>query len=126
MLGTRGVVPVRSTILPTCALAALLTMTAQAHTQLLQATPADGSTVESPPRQLRLVFSEAASLTALSIRKAGDATEKKIAPLPKQAAATFLIDLPPLTAGGYLVKWRALSDDNHLASGSIRFTLQAH
>ena len=103
----------------------LLALPALAHTHLLRATPADGSTLESPPRELQLVYSEAASLTALSIQKAGDTAPRKLGPLPRQPAAKFVIDLPPLVSGSYLVKWRALSDDNHLASGSIHFTVRA-
>lgn len=108
-----------------CALTMLLALPARAHTHLLEAAPADGSTLQGAPRQLQLVFSEAARLTALSIQEAGEAAPRKLTPLPQQPAARFVIDLPQLAAGSYQVKWRALSDDNHLATGSIRFVVRS-
>ena len=115
----------RAAALLACALMMLLALPAHAHAHLLEAAPADGSTLQGAPRQLQLVFSEAARLTALSIQEAGEAAPRKLTPLPQQPAARFVIDLPQLAAGSYQVKWRALSDDNHLASGSIRFVVRA-
>jgi methionine-rich copper-binding protein CopC len=105
--------------------AVLLAGTVAAHTHLLRSVPADGSVATSAPRQLQLGFSEMAVLTALSIRKDGADKPITLAPLSRQPAAKFAIDLPPLSAGTYRVNWRALSDDHHLASGSFRFTVQA-
>ena len=107
------------------AMALLAALPAHAHTRLLESTPADGSTLQAAPRQLQLVYSEAARLTALTIQAAGAATTQKLGPLPQQAAAKFTIDLPPLAAGSYQLKWRALSDDHHVASGSINFVVKA-
>jgi copper resistance protein C len=107
------------------ALALLATLPAHAHTRLLESTPADGSTLQAAPRQLQLVYSEAARLTALTIQAAGEAAPRKLAPLPPQAAAKFTIDLPPLAAGRYQLKWRALSDDHHVAAGTISFVVRA-
>jgi methionine-rich copper-binding protein CopC len=107
------------------ALALLLAAPAQAHTHLLRATPAEGSVLSGAPRQLQLGFSEAATLTALSIHRTGDAAALNL-PLPAlQAAVSFSIDLPPLRAGSYVVSWRALSRDHHIASGTLSFTVQA-
>jgi len=105
--------------------ALLLAGAAAAHTHLLRSVPADGSVATSAPMQLQLDFSEAATLTALSIQKSGASVPIRLAPVSRQPAASFAIDLPPLAAGSYLVSWRALSDDHHLASGSFTFTVQA-
>jgi methionine-rich copper-binding protein CopC len=105
--------------------ALLLAGAVAAHTHLLRSVPADGSVATSAPQQLQLSFSEAATLTALSIQKEGANTPVRLAPVSRQPAAEFIIELPPLAAGSYLVNWRALSDDHHLASGSFRFTVQA-
>jgi methionine-rich copper-binding protein CopC len=104
--------------------ALLLAGAAAAHTHLLRSVPADGSVAAAAPKQLQLGFSEAAILTALSIRKDGERAPIALAPVSRRPAAQFTIDLPPLAAGSYLVEWRALSDDHHLASGSLRFTVQ--
>jgi len=107
------------------AMALLAALPAHAHARLLESTPADGSTLQAAPRQLQLVYSEAVRLTVLTIQAAGEATPRKLAPLPPQAAAKFTIDLPPLAAGSYQLKWRALSDDHHVAAGSISFVVKA-
>ena len=109
----------------TAAMALLAALPVAAHTRLLESTPADGSALQAAPRQVQLTYSEAAHLTALTIQAAGEATPHKIGPLPQQAAAKFTIDLPPLAAGSYQLKWRALSDDHHVASGSIGFVVKA-
>jgi methionine-rich copper-binding protein CopC len=105
--------------------ALLLAGAVAAHTHLLRSVPADGSVATAAPTQLQLGFSEAATLTALSIQKNGESAPIRLAPVSRQPAANFTIDLPPLSAGSYLVNWRALSDDHHLASGSFTFTVQA-
>jgi len=107
------------------AMAMMVALPAEAHTRLLESTPADGSTLQAAPRQVQLTYSEAAHLTALTIQAAGEATPHKIGPLPQQAAAKFTIELPPIAAGSYQLKWRALSDDHHVASGSISFVVKA-
>ncbi len=109
----------------TLALAAPVALPVQAHAHLLRATPADGSSLAASPPQLQLAFTEAVTLTALSIQKHADPAPLRLAPLPRQPAAVISIAMPRLTPGSYLVKWRALSDDHHMASGSTRFTLQA-
>jgi methionine-rich copper-binding protein CopC len=95
---------------------------AQAHAHLQQATPADGSVLDAAPAQLVLHFSEAAQLTTLSIAKDGGA-QQKLAPLPEKPQATIVVALPALTAGHYVVTWRAVSADGHLVPGQIHFTL---
>jgi methionine-rich copper-binding protein CopC len=105
--------------------ALLLAGAVAAHTHLLWSVPADGSVATAAPTQLQLGFSEAATLTALSIQKQGASAPIALAPVSRQPAVKFTIDLPPLAAGHYVVNWRALSDDHHLASGSFMFTVQA-
>jgi methionine-rich copper-binding protein CopC len=73
---------------------------------------------------LVLNLSEAATLTAASIQKAG-AAARKLVPLPTRAAAQVSFALPPLAPGKYVVSWRALSADGHIMPGRIHFTLAA-
>jgi hypothetical protein len=99
-------------------------VTADAHAHLQTSSPADNSVITSSPPTLVLNFSEAARLTALSIQK-GSEPEQKLKPLPTGAAAQILVPLPPLTPGAYIVSWHALSDDGHVTSGALHFTLSA-
>ena len=95
---------------------------AQAHTHLKDAVPADNSTVKAPPENIMLTFSEAAKVTALSIQKEGG-EEQKLSPLPTAAAAHVMVPAPKLAPGKYTVSYRVLSDDNHVMSGKIHFTV---
>ena len=72
----------------------LLPIPAFAHAHLAEATPADGSVLAAPPTHFLLKFSEAAHLTALSLRREGDAKAQKIEPLPKVASKNFSIAAP--------------------------------
>jgi methionine-rich copper-binding protein CopC len=107
-----------------CVLMILPAWPAYAHVHLHESMPADGSTLKAPPSQLQLVFSEAARLTALTIRKNGETEARKVAPLPTEVAARFSVNLPPLTPGRYRIEWRALSADHHVASGALSFAVQ--
>jgi methionine-rich copper-binding protein CopC len=116
----------RKAALAACVLMVLPTWPAHAHAHLLESTPADGSKLGAAPRQLQLVFSEAVQVTALSIQATGQSEPQKVAPLPAQAAKRIAIELVPLAKGSYRVRWRALSADHHIATGTLSFTVQGH
>jgi methionine-rich copper-binding protein CopC len=99
-------------------------VTAGAHAHLQKSSPADNSVITAPPANLVLNFSEAARLTALSIQK-GSEPEQKLKSLPTTAAVQISVPLPQLTPGTYSVSWRVLSDDGHVMSGALHFTLAA-
>ena len=99
-------------------------VTADAHAQLQKSSPADNSVITTSPPNLVLNFSEAARLTALSIQK-GNEPEQKLKPLPSIAAAQISVPLPQLTPGAYMVSWHVLSEDGHVMSGALHFTLSA-
>jgi methionine-rich copper-binding protein CopC len=102
----------------------LLPLPALAHAHLAEAKPADGSVLTAPPAQFLLKFSEAAHLTALSLRREGDAKAQKLGPLPTAASTSFSIAAPKLGAGSFTLSYRVVAaDDNHLSSGTIRFRL---
>jgi len=104
--------------------AALLACSALAfaHTHLLKAVPADGSTVTVAPPRFVLTFNEAAKLTALSLQKDAEPA-KKIGPLPTTPSAEISIPAPQLVAGKYVLSWRAVSDDGHVMPGKVTFTV---
>jgi len=95
---------------------------AYAHAHLRASIPADGSVLQSAPAQLVMQLSEPAKLTALSIQRGSEKPRPLSA--PEQAATQIRIGLPALTSGKYLVHWRALSEDGHVTSGTLHFTLQ--
>jgi methionine-rich copper-binding protein CopC len=112
----------------TSVLIALLALTASctalAHANLLKSEPADNTTVAAIPKNIALTFNEAAKLTTLSVEKDGE-PPKSVTPPPSASSKQISVALPALTAGHYVIKWRALSDDNHVTSGQVQFAIAA-
>jgi methionine-rich copper-binding protein CopC len=98
--------------------------TAQAHVHLKDSVPAENSTVAVSPPNIVLKFSEAARLTALTLKAEGGA-EQKLAPLPSSPAAEATVRAPQLAPGKYVVTWRAMSADSHIMNGELHFTVSA-
>jgi len=106
-----------------CVIASVLlfwAVTAHAHAHLSASVPAEGSTGKAP-EQIVLTFSEAARVTAMTLLREGEASRKL--PLPASAAAHITVPLPKLLPGHYTLTWRLLSDDGHVTSGSLHFTV---
>jgi len=95
--------------------------TANAHAHLRQSSPAEGAVLVAPPDKVTLTLSEPARLTAAWIQRGSEPRQKLTA--PSQAASEVTLPLPPLGKGSYVVGWRALSDDGHVTSGTLHFTL---
>jgi methionine-rich copper-binding protein CopC len=114
--------PVRKTAL--LALFGLLPLLAQAHTHLQKSTPAADS-AGAAPEQLVLQFSEATRLTALTLQEEGGQEARKLGPLPAQPDKVIRVAAPKLDPGVYVLGWRALGDDGHVMSGTLRFTVVA-
>ena len=93
-----------------------------AHTHLVKAVPADGSTVMVSPPKFILTFAEPAKLTVLSLQKDAEPA-RKIGPLPTTPSAEISIPAPQLVAGKYVLSWRAVSDDGHVMPGKLTFTV---
>jgi methionine-rich copper-binding protein CopC len=114
-------------IAATMAMAGLLALSMQAgaHAHLKESQPAEGSVVTAAPANLVLKFSEAARITALAVRKP-DGTSEKLSPLPNAPQQQVTVPLPALAPGKYAVDWRIVSDDNHIMSGQLHFTVAPH
>jgi copper transport protein len=101
-----------------------LSVNAYAHSELASSTPADDANVATAPQEIELRFSEAVTLTMLSV--ASDGHEKRtLGPLPSKPSTAFKVPVAGLTDGHYSVTWRALSDDTHVMSGEFRFSIGA-
>jgi methionine-rich copper-binding protein CopC len=101
----------------------LFPLMAGAHAHLEAAQPAEGSVIAAPPDKFVLRFSEPAQLTSLSLLKAGVREPRKIAALPAAASAQISIPAPPLDPGAYELRYRVISADSHIMSGSVHFTI---
>ena len=108
------------------ALTALLlgTGVAWSHAFLERAQPRVGSTVKSPPSQVRVWFTEAiepAFSTLEVVNERGERVDRGPAQVDAASRALLLVPLKPLGPGTYRVKWRVLSVDTHVTEGDFTF-----
>ena len=101
----------------------LVSLSAQAHTRLVSATPADDAVV-SAPGEIVLNFSEAVRLTAVSIVQNGQ-QDRSLELASTEPSEQFTLTAPRLAPGEYVVNWRAVGADTHVVSGEIHFTVRA-
>jgi len=98
---------------------------ASAHPRLQASNPAPGATLQTPPRDIRMTFSEALvpSFTGLELKTAGGksiATGK--AALVAGDSRKIVVPITArLAAGAYTVAWHAVSTDTHRVAGSYTF-----
>ena len=107
----------------------LLIMTAdsarvEAHAFLVRPHPAVGSTVQTSPGEVRVLFTEKIE-PALSTVQVFDASGKEVDKrdmhLDLLNHALLRISLPRLEAGTYKVVWRVVSVDTHVTNGNFIF-----
>lgn len=109
---------------------AALTMTtaaAFAHAKLQTSTPADGTTVNVAPSELRLTYNEPieVSMSTIRITGAGDAAVATDRVTADQANDKTLVQpLPKLAPGDYRVQWNTMGHDGHHTKGEIHFTVK--
>lgn len=108
------------------ALAAVLALpgprAAFAHAVLVEAEPADGAVLETPPSRLRLRFNEPVAITSLRIVD-GAGTSLPLAPPDAGPSDLVELPLPPLAEGRHAVSWRMVSADGHPVAGSAVFSV---
>ena len=112
----------KPSVVLTALVGVLVSILANAHAHLHMSTPANHTVVVEAPKQISLQFNEAVQLTAATIQK-GDGPAIKLGPLPDVVAKEFNLAAPALEPGNYIVKWRALSDDGHIMSDKLLFTI---
>lgn len=108
-------------------LAALFAQPAMAHSELLESTPADGSTVSEAPRQVQLVFGEdVVQQGGAIVVEASDGARvdqaKTFATDANVATVQLVNDTPP---GQYTVNFRVVSADGHIVSDTFDYRLKS-
>jgi copper resistance protein C len=106
-------------------LSAFAAAAVEAHAHLVSSEPTDGATVAMAPPVVKLVFSESAKVTALSIQAPGEKSPKRLTVLTAEDSVSHAIALPTLSAGDYTLTWHALSDDGHVTSGTVKFSVRS-
>jgi copper transport protein len=117
----------RSLVLTLAAAAALgLPTAAFAHAALLRTVPEASGTVNVPPRQLELTYSEPVEPRFAIVSVTDVAGRQKTAGAPRRSPAnpdTLLVPLKRVPEGWYLVYWRAISVDGHPVRGAFTFAV---
>lgn len=97
-----------------------------AHAQLLGTSPANGTTVATPPADVVLTFGEAvqAPPTAIEIY-AADGQRLVTGPVGHPAGRSDQVEvaLPAAVKGTYVVSWRVISADTHPVQGAFTFSV---
>ena len=96
----------------------------EAHAFLERAEPAVGSTVQTSPGEVRVLFTEKiepALSTVQVLDASGREVDKRDVHLDRSNHALLHVSLPRLEAGSYKVVWRVVSVDTHVTNGSFSF-----
>ena len=94
---------------------------ATAHTSLSASNIIAGSEISQVPDKLTLTFAKPVGLAAVELM--GPTDKAGALETAKTMDKVHSVALPTLTAGRYLVKWRAVASDGHVMSGEIPFTV---
>lgn len=110
---------------------ALLTATAvavpaQAHAELKSSNPATGAALDTPLKNVELVFSEAIQLPdgdAVTVTGA-DGTKLPVTQVHAvDNTITATVDAAAAKSGAHTIAWAAKSDDGDTVTGTIAFTM---
>ncbi len=115
----------------TVALAAVVTAlvlpgAAWAHAALLRTIPSASQTVNTPPKELRLTYSEAVEPRFAIVSVTDAEAHQQTAGPPRRSATdvdTLVVPLEKLDEGWYLVWWRVISADGHPVRGAFTFAV---
>ena len=95
-----------------------------AHSPLTSSVPKTSQTVPAPFDSFQFTFGDMTKLVKITVET--EAGEKTDLDLSNHSAPQLehIIKSEPLSAGHYVVYWRALSDDGHPIKGSIPFKVR--
>jgi copper transport protein len=103
-----------------------LPATAWAHAALLHTVPQASGTVNTPPRQVALTYSEAVEPRFAIVSVTDAAGKQETTASPRRSPSdpdTLLVPLRVIPEGWYLVYWRAISVDGHPVRGAFTFAV---
>jgi methionine-rich copper-binding protein CopC len=98
---------------------------AEAHAFLDRASPAVGSTVHTPPTEVRIQYTESLepAYSTAHVEDAGGTTVSTAAHIDPNEPSVLIVPLGALKPGRYRVIWKVLSVDTHVTDGTFSFTV---
>jgi copper resistance protein C len=96
---------------------------AAAHTGVQSTSPPSGATLEQSPPAIEIRFHAAINLTAVVVVDASKA-ERKLEFTPHGSATTFQLPNPQLVPGHNEVRWKGLSKDGHVVTGTLVYEIK--
>ena len=106
--------------------ALVLPAAAFAHAALLRTVPQASGTVNTPPTQVAMTFSEAVEPRFAIVSVTDAAAHQQTDGPPRRSPAnpdTLLVPLKHVAEGWYLVYWRVISVDGHPVRGAFTFAV---
>lgn len=97
---------------------------AEAHAFLDHSEPKVGSDVKTPPKEIKLWFTENLEPEFSHVKVLNDdgkQVDKKDKHLDKKDHSLMIVSVPKLAPGKYKVVWRAVSVDTHITKGHFTF-----
>ena len=94
------------------------------HTTVTATLPVSGSVLAQSPAVVEIRFAHAARLTSV-VLLGEDSQERRLDFTPGGSAVSFKLPEPDLGPGRNEIRWKALSDDGHVISGSLIYTIQS-
>lgn len=99
-------------------------VTALAHTEIERTSPADGTRLTSPPRQITLTFGEPVRDSGAGLAVVGPTGLTALH--PKVTGPVVSARWPAtLHEGSFEVNYRVVAEDGHVADGRLSFTIVA-
>jgi methionine-rich copper-binding protein CopC len=111
-------------LVPAFAAILLIPGVAALHLHLVRSTPKEAEIVTSPPKEIRLWFSQKpeAALTSIGLLRedSSSVTVGKVVATDDSLSVKVPLTAP-ITPGAYTVTWRTLSKDGHAVRGRYQF-----
>ncbi|WP_194756393.1 copper resistance CopC family protein [Aliidiomarina indica] len=101
-----------------------LAQSAQAHSQLVQSTPANGDRLTSSPSAIHLQYNEEVRLLSVELNGHEQGDIDIDFRRTRRANDQFRISVPELESDDYTITWTLIGEDGHRVSGTILFVLE--
>ena len=111
----------KSILLSICLLFTATTLSLS-HSVVTNSNPENGARLRVAPQHLEVSFSKPTRVVKASLaHNEGDPVKLTLS--TKEPTKIIQFSPAPVTAGDYVVEWRALSKDGHALKGSLKFSI---